>query len=564
MESKSPSRRLFAAATNGLLLLVVAMAGAPMFTSDAFWQVASGDWLRVHGLADQSDPFSFTATSERWVLHEWLTQVVFSLAHEAAGMYGLRLLTAAMAALIAWLVVRLWRRSFADAGDGGAAAGLFGLAAFVALGTMRIQSRPSLFTIAAILFLVSLWTRRSQWRWRDAAALVAVQLLWTNAHSVALVGPVLYAVFFVGRAVDAFVARRGGLADEAPAPGDLRRHAVTLFLAIAATVGTPAGVHLWEFAWQDKSVVMQYVDDEWAPFRFAFADNAAMPFAAWCAVWLTIAVVGTTAFVVAHVLEREPARLRSPRLPVPSRVLLALALLVGGLLARRFLWLHVLTMLFCAEILWRCAKAGAFARLRAPYQRVQTAVVSALAAGTLAFGAAVLRVDGRPVPAAVLTADYWSRAESPSFALPGVTFLAEAAIEGNAVCHYNSGGILTYRLFPRVRVFVDSRIDLYRRGIFLDYLAVRGGRKDQQHLLDRYGADIYYRHWGLPPPVDAAAWIPVYRGHDGAIWLRRGAERTPQNLERARAWHERHGSAMPADPVGLGRQSAAAPATAPK
>src|SRR5262245_2768930 len=553
MPSPPPQQRTFATravAAAGVLLAVmfVLAAGAPMYTADAFWHVASGDWLRAHGLGAQPDPFSFTAQGERWVLHEWLFQVVVSLVHEFGGMYGLRALTAAMAALILLQIAALWRRQL----GGSTVAAVAGIAAFAVLGTVRIQTRPSLFTIAAVLLLVALWTRRGPWRWRDGAAVVLTQVLWVNAHSVALLGPILYAAFGCGRAADDWVARRGGLGDDAPQRGDLRAHCATWLLMALSTLATPAGVHVWEFAWQDKGSVMQFVVDEWAPFRPAFADNPLMPRSMWLGVWAVFAVLLLCGIAVAKALDGERDKLRSPCLPVPSRVALALALFMGGLMARRFVWFHALTLLFCIEALLRCARAGAFAGLAARLRgaRVHAAAAAALALFALATAWFGLAVEGRPLPLAFTTSEYWTRPMAASFELPGVDFLAEAGIEGNAVCHYNSGGILSYRLFPKVRVLMDSRIDLYRRAIFLDYLAVQNGRLDQQQLLDHYGADIYYRHWHLPRPVDRSAWLRVWSGPDGDVWLRRGAERTAANLERARAWHERHGSALPDDDVG--------------
>lgn len=543
MSANPPSHRLVRAAIVWLAVLFVLAAGAPMYTSDAFWQVASGDWFRAHGLAPQPDPFSFTACDQRWVVHEWLVQVVFSWAHAAMGMYGLRLLTAAAAAWMLWQVARLFRQRL----GGGDLAAAAGLALFAMTGTMRIQARPELVTIPMLLLFVGTWTRPGAWRVRDGVILVLAQWVWTNAHSVALLGPVLYAVFLVGRCIDAAVAARGGLGADGPQPGDLRRHAVTFGLCLAATVATPTGVHLWEFAWQDKQTVMQYVDDEWAPFRFAFADNPSMPFPAWLAVWLAIATVLTTAIATAAALERERPRLRSPRLPVPSRVLLALALFFGSLLARRFVWLSTLSLLFCAETLWRCARAGAFAGVADRLRAWPRAIAGTVAAATFAVGWVTQDVEHRSVPLAVATADYWRRPAAAMFDLTGVAFLAESGIEGSAVCHYNSGGILSYHLFPRVRVLIDSRIDLYRRAIYLDYLAVLHGRLDQQRVLDRLGADVYYRHWTLPRPIDRAAWIPVFLGPEGEVLLRRGAPSTERNLERARRWHRERGSVPPVD-----------------
>jgi hypothetical protein len=213
-------------------------------------------------------------------------------------------------------------------------------------------------------------------------------------------------------------------------------------------------------------------------------------------------------------------------------VLLILLCLGLGLTARRFHWILALAL---------ALGLGWFLQVR-PLPKVrwlpQLAAVAQIAVIALLY-ATDLRYVRRPLHEAVARASYYTDASCEPFQLGGIRFLAESGLRGNAFCHYGSGGILSYWLYPRIKVFIDSRIDLYRRGIYLHYLAIGAGRPDQNDLLDAYGTDLYYRHWDLAGIVDPRGWLPVYAGADGEVWLRDNA-RNRDNLERcARYWKER-------------------------
>lgn len=523
----------------GLLLA----AGAPVFTNDVFWHVTTGDHLLTHGLWPGADPFSFTAGGQSWVLHEWLTQVLFAAVHAIGGLPGLRLLTVVLTAGVLLLAVRSAQRRVVTT-----PLVCLALVLFAALVHARIQTRPTLLTLIAFLVLVPrLLDTATPWRRRDAVLLIALQLLWTNAHSVALAALPLMAVFVVGRILDARLARAGATSFRAPEPGELRRLSLTLFGMAAATLCTPAGTTLWSFAWQDKGDVMQYVADEWAPFSFVPGAAEALPLATYLGVWCTTALLALGYLGTALALHRAPHRLRSPALPAPSRVLTMLALFGAALLARRFHWLCFFVALASLESLRVAVREigwSAFARgARVTVARALLAL-GCLCCGVM-VGARSAEVEGRSPFVAACGAHYWTDDLAGFLHLDALDFLVEAGMQGNVVCHYNSGGLISWRGYPRLRVLIDSRIDLYRRDIYLDYVAVRDGRPDQQAILDRYGANIYFRHWDLAPPVDKRAWIPTFKGKDGEVWLRRDATTTAANLELARAWSARHAAQPP-------------------
>jgi hypothetical protein len=52
------------------------------------------------------------------------------------------------------------------------------------------------------------------------------------------------------------------------------------------------------------------------------------------------------------------------------------------------------------------------------------------------------------------------------------------------------GDYLTYRFYPRMRIFVDGRSDLYGAALGKEYVKLASGSYEWERLLDRYGIEI--------------------------------------------------------------------------
>ena len=52
------------------------------------------------------------------------------------------------------------------------------------------------------------------------------------------------------------------------------------------------------------------------------------------------------------------------------------------------------------------------------------------------------------------------------------------------------GDYLTYRFYPRIRIFVDGRSDLYGAALGKEYVKLASGNYEWERLLDRYGIEI--------------------------------------------------------------------------
>ena len=68
--------------------------------SDTFWLIETGRLILQKHCLPTHDPYSFTATAPHWMLYQWLTEVMFGLAHFADGLTGVALLGAGLMAIL--------------------------------------------------------------------------------------------------------------------------------------------------------------------------------------------------------------------------------------------------------------------------------------------------------------------------------------------------------------------------------------------------------------------------------------------------------------------------------
>jgi hypothetical protein len=108
-----------------------------------------------------------------------------------------------------------------------------------------------------------------------------------------------------------------------------------------------------------------------------------------------------------------------------------------------------------------------------------------------------------------------------------VQFLAAAGYEGRMYQPMEWGSYVSWQLDPRVKVFVDSRIDFFPDRVWTDY--VTAGTRPERALavLDRYSVNLVL--WDprlsreLPALLDSAPdWRRVYDDRTSVVFVRQG------------------------------------------
>jgi hypothetical protein len=216
----------------------------PVGDPDAFWHIATGDWLWDTWQFSGPDPFS-DASSNEWVLHEWLPQLVMSRVHEWWGLAGIAWAMCAMVAVLGltlWYVCRM-RSSLLVTG--------FVVGATFTGMSSSISPRPQMVTFVLTVVTVHAWLSSSE----DGRArwwLPVLTWVWACSHGMWFIGPVIGFVVLVGALADRNLSRQ-----------ELRRLTAVWLSCLVAGALTPAGPGLL-FAPLRVAGYTQFVR-EWEP-----------------------------------------------------------------------------------------------------------------------------------------------------------------------------------------------------------------------------------------------------------------------------------------------------------
>jgi len=136
--------------------------------------ITLGSYIIETGEIPTNDIFSFSKLGDPLTPHEWLADVVLSLAHRVAGLDGVIWLTALVLALSFWLIYK-HSLNLSNMSVLALMGGIIGAAA----GSMHWLTRPHIFTI----LLTALWS-------------------WANLHGAFIVGLVIWAAVFLGELLE--------------------------------------------------------------------------------------------------------------------------------------------------------------------------------------------------------------------------------------------------------------------------------------------------------------------------------------------------------------------------
>src|SRR5277367_5638118 len=171
------------------LFALAAFSPAVLGDGDTFSHLATGEWIIANGAPPRADPFSHSMPGAQWVAHEWLSEVLLSLAFHLGGWSGVALLTGAAAASAALIVGLSAARELRGAP----------LVATVGLGlgliTASLLARPHMLALPiAAAWSAGLLAVRDRGR-APPLALAALMTLWANIHGGFIFGLILIGPF---------------------------------------------------------------------------------------------------------------------------------------------------------------------------------------------------------------------------------------------------------------------------------------------------------------------------------------------------------------------------------
>jgi len=168
----------------------VAGSAATFGDGDTSWHIAAGEWMIAHRSIQLVDPFSFPMLGQRWIAHEWLSELVMGALYRIGGFAAVGMLT--VASVVATLaIIGLWIRRWANSAELAISLALilFSLVTFV-------LARPMVLAWPVLaLWMVVLLRARESGDMPPPWWTVLVMLVWVNLHASWILGMLIAAAF---------------------------------------------------------------------------------------------------------------------------------------------------------------------------------------------------------------------------------------------------------------------------------------------------------------------------------------------------------------------------------
>lgn len=451
---------LFVAA---VVLFGFRLGARPIGDNSSFTHLRTGIDMARTGAIPRTDPYSYTAAGERWVVQSWLPEWTYGWAYRLGGFRLVVLEQAVLVAVLAWLVVRLAR---AGSPLRTAVAGVTAVGVGAALWTPR----PLLFGLICMALTVTIVERRGR-----AWLLVPVVWVWVNSHG----------SFPLGLAWLGARALGEGL-DWRAWPRETWRYTGWFGAGLLVSVANPLGLRLLAFPFTlgAKQEAFRNIVEWRSPdfsksggyFALAFLAIALLLLLRARLNWRdVIPVVGFTA-----------AALLAARNIGPLAVVLAPAL---GRAVRR------------PETAPEHSGGN---------PRMNRAVLATIATAFAVFGGLVL--TSAPI-------------DTIGYPVAATTWLEDQGLlaEPHRLVHEDFvGNYLTLRYGGGARVFVDDRVDMYPLSVSRDFETLLSAREGLAGVLDRRQVDVVLWHRKLPlvQVLLATGWRETFGDKDYVVLQR--------------------------------------------
>jgi hypothetical protein len=420
-----------------LVLGLFLMTLRPIADPDFWWHLRTGQFIVQTHAIPHTDPFSYTRVGVPWITHEWLSEIlIFALFR--FGSYALLILTFSILITIAFLLTYL--RCPAETRPYVAGFVLL-LGAVSTAPTWGV--RPQMIS----LLLASLFLYCLDCYWRNAniyflVPLPLIMLAWVNLHAGYFLGLVLLGVFIAGGSIDLLLSGllKRRQVESVSTLKPVLSLCITLGVCVLVTLVNPNGILIIIYPFQTLiSSSMQHFIQEW--FSPDFHQLMWQPLA-----WFILALIG-----IGMVSKKSIS---------PINILLTIGFGYAALISMRNIPFFALASVpVLAEEIGSIIKVRTTAYSPGRLFRwiVPILLILILLITCLRF---IQVVQEQP------------QTEAENFPKTAVDWLQDNAPAGNLFNSYNWGGYLIWRLFPRYRVYIDGRADIYGDTFIFNYLSI--------------------------------------------------------------------------------------------
>lgn len=247
----------------GLLLTLMALfiltqyGTSGVLNPDFYLHILNGEWMLGHLALPERDVFSWTSPEAAYMLPQWGSEIVMTVSWLLGGAWGTKIMTAAVACTMLYVMYRVALIQFKSP------LGAFAATVLLAGGTLlSLQAQPAVFSylIFSLVVLVSeIWRERGGRKilyW-----LVPLFILWANMDYWYVLGFAYLGIITIGMGVG--FAIKSGKADDF---WRVTPFAIATLVAGFLTIINPYGIAAWDNAYVSigAALVARDVFSDWA------------------------------------------------------------------------------------------------------------------------------------------------------------------------------------------------------------------------------------------------------------------------------------------------------------
>jgi len=481
-----------------MFLWTLSMGVELLNDGDTGWHIITGDTIVRTLKIPFADPYSHTLPGIPWTAHEWLAEVLMSLAHSLGGLTAVVIGTALIISLTFYLLYRYL--VYIDVTP--LAAALVTVLAASA-STLHWLARPHVFSLPLTLAFIAALDSYRKGKSDRLIFLPLLMIFWVNVHGGYILGIMLLFLYLGGYIVMAYFSTEDRDDNLIKAK---RIGKITLLVLIAACLN-PHGPLIFYFPFHlvGREYIMDNVQ-EWLSPNFHVHKTFEL-----------MAVLYIIAFASSKrrpdIFEGSAALLLFHMSLYSARYIPLMALIVTPAAAPRMV--EVLGRLYEWTSRLRPIEkiGGRITRTAANTSRMETRFTPPFWVAVVSVVFIYMALSGRM--------DY--RHKPDRFPVEAVNFIMENHIEGNMFNNDGWGGYIIYRAYPDYKVFFDGRSDMYGVEFMKEYIKVARVNLGYEEVLDKYKVDWVLYNANSPLCLllaETGNWKLVYADETANILLK--------------------------------------------
>ena len=460
---------------------------------DTGYHIRTGEIILKDLSVPRHDPFSFITPPLPWTAHEWLSEVVMAIVHKALGIQGIVFLFALLLATTYWLLFRAIRSRHRNI-----LVDLLVLVLVILSSRIHWHARPHVFSLLLIVVLYHVLILHQENRGNYLYAIPPMMLFWVNLHGGFIVGFLFMGIFlsdyFLG-----FLASKGEERLVLAHKG--KQLSLVCAVSVLAACVNPFGVHAFLFPFRivSETYLMNHVQEflspnfhEVVPYRYLLIFLIGM-------LGLSRARLNLAELML--VLLFTSMSLYSVRyIPLCAIVYAPMLSKYGGILIQQYEGRG-------SRLLQE--RSARYEKIDASSKGYAIPLVVLIVFTALAAGRIPVRFPEKTAPKAA------------------IDFLRANPIRGNMFNNDEIGDWVIYWLYPRYKVFMDGRSDMYGEPILKEYFRVTDIESGWKDVLYKYDINyiFYYTDSVLVRHLSTdAGWRRIYTDNVASIFLRNTLE----------------------------------------